>query len=157
MTTRMSPFVVPSEASRSLALVRAAIAEHRRHGPRSIHVPPPPDFAGPPTVGRRSRRGDYDACQMNPSVAGKSYPDATFTVDPARVGAFNTVFDDASGVPVTFVTAAEFTVLPTIVGDPELDLDFTRVLHGGQEYTFARALRSGETLTVRTRIDSIRV
>jgi hypothetical protein len=94
---------------------------------------------------------------MNPSVAGKSYPDATFTVDPARVGAFNTVFDDASGVPVTFVTAAEFTVLPTIVGDPELDLDFTRVLHGGQEYTFARALRSGETLTVRTRIDSIRV
>jgi hypothetical protein len=95
---------------------------------------------------------------MNPSAAGKSYPDATFTVDPARVAAFRAVFDDTSGgVPVTFVTAAEFMVLPTIVGDPELDLDFTRVLHGSQEYAFRRPLQMGETLTVRTRIESIRV
>jgi acyl dehydratase len=95
---------------------------------------------------------------MEPSVAGKSYPDATFTVDRALVDAFGAVFDDASdGVPVTFVTAAEFSVIPTIVGDPELGLDFTRVLHGSQEYEFRRPLRIGETVTVRTRIDSIRV
>jgi acyl dehydratase len=94
---------------------------------------------------------------VNPSAAGKSYPNATFTVDPERVEAFRTVFDDTSGIPVTFVTAAEFTVMPTIVGDPELALDFTKVLHGSQEYEFHRPLEVGETLDVRTRIDSIRV
>jgi acyl dehydratase len=94
---------------------------------------------------------------MNVSAAGKSYPDVTFTVDPARVNAFRGVFGEPAGVPATFVTAAEFTVLPTIVADPEVDLDFTRVLHGSQEYELRRPLVVGETLTVRTRIDSIRV
>jgi hypothetical protein len=95
---------------------------------------------------------------MNPSAAGKSYPDATFTIDPARVRAFRAVFDDTSdGVPVTFVTAAEFTVIPTIVADPELGLDFSKVLHGNQEYEFRRPLEVGETVTIRTRLDSIKV
>jgi acyl dehydratase len=94
---------------------------------------------------------------VNASAAGKSYPNATFTVDRQRVDAFGAVFDDTSGVPVTFVTAAEFTVMPTIIADPELGLDFTKVLHGSQEYEFHRPLVVGETLDVRTRIDSIRV
>jgi acyl dehydratase len=94
---------------------------------------------------------------VNPSAAGKVYPERSFTVDPARVAAFRAVLDGAgSGVPVTFVTAAEFDVLPDIVGDPELGLDFSRVLHGSQEYVFVRPLAEGETLRVRTRIDAIR-
>jgi acyl dehydratase len=73
------------------------------------------------------------------------------------VAAFRAVFGQADGVPPTFLTAAEFTSFPPIIGDPALDLDFTRVLHGGQEYELIRPLREGETLTVRPRIDSIRV
>ena len=46
-------------------------------------------------------------------------------------------------MPPTFLTAAEFTVLPTIVADPRLDVDFTRVVHGSQEYTFARRATGG--------------
>lgn len=93
---------------------------------------------------------------MNAAVAGKVYPDAHFTVDPDRVAAFRAVFDEPSGVPSTFVTAAEFTVIPDIVADPELGLDFSRVLHGSQEYEFQRPLEEGETLLVRSRIESIR-
>jgi acyl dehydratase len=93
---------------------------------------------------------------MNAAAAGKVYPDAPFTVDPDRVAAFRSVFDEPSGVPSTFVTAAEFTVIPNIVADPDLGLDFTRVLHGNQEYEFRRPLEEGETLTIRTRIESIR-
>ena len=93
---------------------------------------------------------------MNPSLSGKSYPDATFTVDPQRVEAFRAVFDEPSGIPATFVTAAEFAVFPSIVNDPELGLDLSKVLHGNQEYSYARPLEVGETLTVRTRIESIR-
>ena len=93
---------------------------------------------------------------MNATVVGKVYPETTFVVDRERVAAFRSVFDETHGVPATFVTAAEFAVMPTIVGDPELALDFTRILHGSQEYAFYRPLREGETLIVRSRIESIR-
>ena len=93
---------------------------------------------------------------MNSAIAGKVYPDTPFTVDSDRVVAFRAVFDEPSGVPPTFVTVAEFTVTPDIVADPELDLDFSRVLHGNQEYEFRRPLEEGETLVIRSRIESIR-
>ena len=93
---------------------------------------------------------------MNPAAEGTVYPDVPFTVDPARVAAFREVFGITDGVPPTFATAAEFAVFPQVIGDPDLDLDFTRVLHGSQEYVYARPLREGETVSVRARIDSIR-
>jgi N-terminal half of MaoC dehydratase len=93
---------------------------------------------------------------MNAAVAGKVYPDVPFVVDPDRVAAFRSVFGESSGVPVTFVTAAEFTVIPEVVADPELGLDFSRVLHGNQEYEFRRPLEEGESLVIRCRIASIR-
>jgi len=93
---------------------------------------------------------------MNPSAAGKTYPATPFTVDPQRVSAFRNIFDEVEGVPATFATVAEFAVMPQIVADPELGLDFSRVLHGNQEYEFRRPLREGETLEVRCRLGSIR-
>jgi acyl dehydratase len=93
---------------------------------------------------------------MNPAAEGTVYPDVPFVVEPARVAAFRRVFGVTEGVPPTFVTAAEFTVFPHVIGDPNLALDFTRVRHGSQEYEYARPLREGETLSVRARIDSIR-
>jgi hypothetical protein len=94
---------------------------------------------------------------MNPAAAGKTYPATTFTVDPQRVAAFRTIFEESEGVPATFVTVAEFVVMPQIVADPELALDFSRVLHGNQEYEFRRPLREGETLEIRCRLGSIRM
>ena len=44
-----------------------------------------------------------------------------------------------------------------MIGDPRLALDFTRVVHGTQEYAYERPLRLGETLTVAPRIESVRV
>lgn len=93
---------------------------------------------------------------MNAAAAGKAYPDAPFTVDPDRVAAFRAVFSEAGGVPATFVTAAEFTVIPEVVADPEVAIDLSRILHGSQEYEYHRPLREGEILTIRSRIESIR-
>ena len=87
---------------------------------------------------------------MNPAAEGTVYPEVTFVVDPEQVAAFRAVFGQTEGVPPTFVSAAEFLVIPTVVADPTLGLDFSRVVHGSQEYTFERPLRDGETLTVRT-------
>ncbi len=94
---------------------------------------------------------------MDPTAAGRTYPDVAFHVDPDRVATFRDVFGLREGIPPTFVTAAEFLVFPTIVSDPALALDLTRVVHSSQEYVFARPLVIGETVAVRARIDSIRI
>ena len=96
---------------------------------------------------------------MNPAVEGKVYPEVTFVVEPERVAAFRHVVGGAGAgaVPPTFATAAEFTVFPRLLADPELDLDLTHVVHGSQEYVYTRALVEGETLQVRARIESVRV
>jgi len=95
---------------------------------------------------------------MDPAAEGITYPDLRFTVDPDRVAAFaRVVGQDAPGVPPTFLTAAEFTVIPQIVGDPRLALDFTRVVHGTQEYVLERPLRVGETLVLTPSLESVRV
>lgn len=94
---------------------------------------------------------------LNPPLEGKTYPEATFTVDGERVARFREALGyEGDDVPPTFATVAEFTVFPAIVSDPELGLDFTRVVHAEQEYEWRRPLRAGETLTIRTWIASIR-
>jgi len=87
---------------------------------------------------------------------GIVYPDAPFVVDPERVAAFREVFGLTEGVPPTFVTAAEFQVIPLVIADPRVGVDFSRVVHGSQEYAYERPLREGETLTLRARLASIR-
>lgn len=94
---------------------------------------------------------------MNPAAEGTTYPAVPFVVDPSRVAAFRSLFGIREGVPPTFVTAAESAAFPHIVADRDLDLDFSRVVHGSQTYAFRRALREGEELAVRARIESIRI
>lgn len=94
---------------------------------------------------------------MNGALEGKVYPEATFTVDERRVALFGEAVGEARPiVPPTFATVAEFAVFPSIVGDAELGLDFTRVVHAEQEYEWHRPFRIGEALRVLPRIASIR-
>ncbi len=94
---------------------------------------------------------------MNISLEGKSYSQTRFVVDERHVERFRrAVGGSGIAVPVTFVTAAEFSSFPEIVGDPELALDFARVVHADQEYDFTRPLCVGETLTARSRIAQAR-
>ena len=96
---------------------------------------------------------------MNVALEGKSYPPTTFVVDERAVEAFRTAVGDGSSggvVPPTFATVAEFTAFPAIVGDPELGLDFSRVVHAEQGYEARRPLVVGETLTVHSMIASAR-
>lgn len=97
------------------------------------------------------------ACErMDRAAEGKTYGPIAFEVTPRRVEAFRELFGGPPGVPPTLLTAAEFALLPQIVADPELALDFRRVVHGSQEYEFHRPIEPGETLTVDARIGSIR-
>ena len=93
---------------------------------------------------------------VNEAAEGKVYGPVAFEVSEERVRAFGELFGGPPGVPPTFLTAAEFSLFPQIMGDAELGLDFARVVHGSQAYEFQRALRMGEELTVEARIASIR-
>jgi acyl dehydratase len=93
---------------------------------------------------------------VNPAAEGKEYDPVSFDVTEERVHAFHHLFGGPPGVPPTFLTAAEFTALPHVIGDPELAIDFRNVVHGSQEFEYRRPLRLGETLTVHARIASIR-
>jgi acyl dehydratase len=95
---------------------------------------------------------------MNPSAEGTVYDEQAFTVDADRIRAFGEIFgQEEEGVPPTFATVAEFAAFPHVTGDPTLGLDFSRVVHGSQSYRYLRPLRAGESLTVRTWIESIKV
>jgi acyl dehydratase len=93
---------------------------------------------------------------VNPAAEGKEYDPVAFDVTEERVRAFHDLFGGPPGVPPTFLTAAEFMVFPHVIGDPELAIDFRKVVHGSQEFEYRRPLRLGETLTVHARIASIR-
>ncbi len=96
---------------------------------------------------------------LNPALEGKAYPPVRFVVDPERVRRFaEAIGAPAEGVPPTFATAPEIEAgLARVVADPELGLDFSRVVHGEQAYEWRRPLRAGETLEVHARIESVRV
>jgi hypothetical protein len=94
---------------------------------------------------------------MRPDAEGIVYAPVSFRVDPDRVRAFGDVLGITAGIAPTFPTVAEFTVLPGVIDDPRLDLDFTRVVHGAQAYVYVRPLREGETLWVGATIASAKV
>jgi acyl dehydratase len=93
---------------------------------------------------------------VNQAAEGKEYEPVAFDVTEERVRAFHDLFGGPPGVPPTLLTAAEFAVFPQVIGDPELALDFRKVVHGSQEYEYHRPLQLGETLMVHARIASIR-
>jgi N-terminal half of MaoC dehydratase len=94
---------------------------------------------------------------MNPAAEGIEYPPVPFEVDPVRLDAFRRAVGVSTGIPPTYLTVAEFQVFPRVIDDPVLELDFARVVHATQEYAFDRPLREGETLTIHSRIGSIRI
>jgi hypothetical protein len=123
------------------------------------HVPPTGDFSRwsfrPTRLANASGAGSV--AQVNTAIEGKVYPEATFEVDAEHVARFAaTVGQALRGVPPTFVTVAEFGVFGPIMDDPDLALDFSRVVHTDQEYVWHRPLVVGETLVVGSRIASIR-
>ena len=95
---------------------------------------------------------------LNDSLQGKTYPSVAFVVDEGRVTAFAGAVGFAGrGVPPTFATAPEVAAgLSNVIADPELGLDLANVLHGEQEYAWARPLRVGEIIQAEATIESIR-
>ena len=58
--------------------------------------------------------------------------------------------------PPTFPIVITFPAAWSIIEDPELGLDFSRVVHGDQRFVYTRPVRAGDRLTVTAIIEAIK-
>ncbi len=58
--------------------------------------------------------------------------------------------------PPTFPVVLSMRASAQVVADPELGLDYSRVVHGEQRFVYSRPVRAGDRLTVTVTVESIR-
>lgn len=58
--------------------------------------------------------------------------------------------------PPTFPIVLSMRAGAQVVFDPELGLDYSRVVHGEQRFVYARPVRAGDQLTVTVSVEGIR-
>jgi acyl dehydratase len=110
---------------------------------------------------------------LNTSLVGKEYAPLELGVEREHVRRFAEaigedapVFLDADAAraagypeqlaPPTFVTTLQIMASAQAAADPELGLDYTRVVHGEQAYEYRRPVHVGDALTAVPRIAEIR-
>lgn len=74
----------------------------------------------------------------------------TFQIEPGRVAAFARAIgaDPEAGVPPTFAAVYSLGVTGRqLFGDPDAAVDFARLLHAEQEFTWTRHPRPGESVS----------
>jgi acyl dehydratase len=112
-------------------------------------VPLDQSFIGrtyPPTssyvVGREKIRefaeaiGDDNALYLDPDAArAAGYPDVI--------------------APPTFLTVINLAAINKIADDPELGLDYARLVHGDQSFHYTRPVHAGDELRLTTKVESV--
>jgi acyl dehydratase len=116
-----------------------------------LHMPVDQSFVGrvyPPTepyeVGREKIREFADAINdQNPAYR---------SVEAAQALGYDDVI-----APPTFAIVVTMRSSAQVTGDPDLGIDYSRVVHGEQRFVHARPIVAGDELQVTLTIDSIRV
>jgi hypothetical protein len=90
-------------------------------------------------------------------VAGKEYPPLELTIDRDHAQRFALAVgaDPAAGIPPTYAAVyALGLTAPQLFDDAEAAVDFSRLVHAEQEFSWERQPRAGETVTARGRVTS---
>ena len=58
--------------------------------------------------------------------------------------------------PPTFPIVLQQRTLEQLLAEPDADLDFTRVVHGDQRFSYSRPIVAGDVLTARLAVTSIK-
>ncbi len=111
---------------------------------------------------------------MNPDLTGREFPaTAPYLVGREKVREFaRAVFAQAPQhhdpeaaraagyadvvAPPTFPVVVQEAALATLLADPEAGVDFARVVHGDQRFTYTRPIVAGDELTGRLRVTGVR-
>ncbi|PPK69495.1 MaoC family dehydratase N-terminal domain-containing protein [Actinokineospora auranticolor] len=110
---------------------------------------------------------------LDQSFEGREYPpDTVYEVGREKIREFAEAIGDlrpeyvdpeaarAAGyadvvAPPTFTMIVNLAVINRIVNDPELGLDYSRMVHGDQGFEYHRPIVAGDRLVVRTTIEKI--
>jgi acyl dehydratase len=111
---------------------------------------------------------------LNPEFIGRVYPPGpSYVVGREKIREFATAIGDANPLshdvdaaralgysdvvaPPTFAVVISLRASGAVVRDPELGLDYSRVVHGEQRFQYARPIVAGDELVVSTTIEAIR-
>ncbi|WP_199434457.1 MaoC family dehydratase N-terminal domain-containing protein [Qaidamihabitans albus] len=110
---------------------------------------------------------------LDPSFAGRTYPPTrTYEVSREKIAEFADAIGDGSPLhrdaeaaraagypdviaPPTFLTIINLTSINEIVADPELGLDYSRMVHGDQSFTHHRPAHAGDRLRLTAHIEEV--
>lgn len=111
---------------------------------------------------------------LDPKFIGREYPPTpTYEVGREKIAEFaravgddNPAYVDVEAAralgyddviaPPTFLIVATMSAGAQVVDDPELGLDYSRVVHGEQRFVYDRPVRAGDRLQVTLHVDNIR-
>lgn len=111
---------------------------------------------------------------LNPDFVGRSYaPVGSYVVGREKIREFATAIGDENPAshdvaaarslgyadvvaPPTFAVILSLKASGAVIRDPELGLDYSRVVHGEQGFAFTRPIVAGDELVVTTTIENIR-
>ncbi len=111
---------------------------------------------------------------LDRALVGRSYPpSAVYEVGRAKiaefaaaVGATDPVHTDAEAAraagyadviaPPTFAIVVSLEAAMAVLQDPDVALDYSRVVHGEQRFAHSRPIRAGDRLVATTTIDAAR-
>jgi acyl dehydratase len=111
---------------------------------------------------------------LDPSFVGRSYPaTASYHVGREKVREFAAAIGDANPAytdleaaralgyrdvvaPPTFAIVLSMQAAHQVVMDPALGLDYTRVVHGEQRFSYTRPIVAGDELAVVVTVEKVR-
>ncbi|MEV7778136.1 MaoC family dehydratase N-terminal domain-containing protein [Kitasatospora sp. NPDC088351] len=111
---------------------------------------------------------------LDPSFIGRTYPPTEpYEVGREKIREFAVAVGDANPAysdpeaaralghpdviaPPTFPFVITYQAAGQVVEDPQLGLDYTRVVHGDQKFAYTRPVRAGDRLSVAVTIDNIK-
>jgi acyl dehydratase len=111
---------------------------------------------------------------LDAGLVGRSYPPSTvYEVGRAKIAEFATALGDDDPVhrdaaaaraagypdviaPPTFAIVVTLGAADVVLADPDVELDYSRVVHGEQRFTHHRPIRAGDRLVARTTIENVR-
>jgi acyl dehydratase len=109
---------------------------------------------------------------VNVDVIGKAYPATTYAVGREKVreyaravGETNPLYLDVEAAraaghddvvaPPMFAVVYSFPAVMPAIFDPELGIDFARLVHGGQEFTWGPLVVAGDEIATTVKVSDV--
>ncbi len=97
---------------------------------------------------------------LNPDSVGRTFHSAkSFPVTASEIAAFAAVIgeDDLTVAPPTFSIRISLEQSQDVLSDPQVGIDWSRVVHGDQKFEIVRPIVAGDVLTCSSTIENYKV